>query len=70
MANFVTIDENICKGCSLCIVACPKEIMVLDRGKLNSKGYNPVIVTDIDVCTACAMCAIICPESAIKVEKE
>jgi len=70
MANRVTIDENICKGCSLCIVTCPKKIMILNREKLGPKGYNPAALTDIGACTACAMCAIICPESAIKVEKE
>ena len=70
MANRVTIDENICKGCNLCVATCPKKIMVLSREKLNQKGYNPAMVTDMDECTACAMCAIICPDSAIKVEKE
>ena len=70
MANRVTIDENICKGCSLCVIACPKKIMILNRDKLSAKGYNPAIVSDIQQCIACAMCAIICPDSAIKVEKE
>ncbi|MCL2856610.1 MAG: 4Fe-4S binding protein [Oscillospiraceae bacterium] len=70
MANRVTIDESLCKGCSLCVVTCPKKIMMLNREKLNPKGYNPSVVTDIGACTACAMCAIICPDSAIKVEKE
>lgn len=70
MANRVTIDENVCKGCGLCTVACPKKIMVINRAKLNSKGYNPTMVEDIEKCIACAMCAIMCPDSAIKVEKE
>jgi len=70
MANRVTIDEIICKGCDLCVVTCPKKIMVLNKEKLGPKGYHPAMVTDIEACTACAMCAIICPDSAIKVEKE
>ena len=70
MANKVTVNENVCKGCGLCTVACPKKIMVINRTKLNSKGYNPAAVEDIEKCIACAMCAIICPDSAIKVEKE
>lgn len=70
MANRVTVDENICKGCGLCVHACPKKIMEIDTTKLNGKGYNPSHVTDIEKCIACGMCAIMCPDSAIKVEKE
>lgn len=70
MANKVTIDENVCKGCGLCAVTCPKKIVGLDRAKINIKGYNPATVTDIEKCIACGMCAIMCPDSAIKVEKE
>lgn len=70
MANRVTIDETVCKGCGLCIVACPKNIVEIDKGKLNEKGYNPACVTDMEKCVACAMCAIMCPDSAIRVEKD
>lgn len=70
MANRVTVEENVCKGCGLCTVACPKKIVEIDRDKLNTKGYNPARVVDIEKCIACAMCAIMCPDSAITVEKE
>jgi 2-oxoglutarate ferredoxin oxidoreductase subunit delta len=70
MSNLVYIDENICKGCNLCVVTCPKKILALDSSKVNAKGYNPSSITDMAACTACAMCAIICPDSAITVEKE
>jgi len=70
MANKVTISENVCKGCGLCTVVCPKKIVVLNRSRINAKGYNPAMVEDMDKCIACAMCAIMCPDSAIKVEKE
>ena len=70
MANRVTISADVCKGCGLCTSVCPKQIVELDRTRLNEKGYNPATVTDAEACIACAMCAIICPDSAIKVEKE
>lgn len=70
MANRVTISENVCKGCGLCTSVCPKKILVINRDKLNGKGYNPATVTDMEICIACGMCAMICPDSAIKVEKE
>ncbi|MFV0400642.1 MAG: indolepyruvate ferredoxin oxidoreductase subunit alpha [Oscillospiraceae bacterium] len=70
MAGKVTVQENVCKGCGLCVSVCPKKIMVLNRHKLNAKGYNPVECIDQSQCIACAMCAIMCPDSALKVEKE
>lgn len=69
MENRLTINEEKCKGCDLCISVCPKDILAKDVEKINLKGYNPVGVEDITKCTACAMCAIICPDSVIKVEK-
>lgn len=66
----VTIDETVCKGCGLCVVACPKKIVTINRAKLNAKGYNPASVDDMETCIACAMCAMMCPDSAITVEKE
>lgn len=70
MANKVTISNDVCKGCGLCVSVCPKKIVVIDRGRLNAKGYNPATVEDMEKCIACAMCAMMCPDSAIKVEKE
>ncbi|MCL2023203.1 MAG: 4Fe-4S dicluster domain-containing protein [Oscillospiraceae bacterium] len=65
----VTIDENLCKGCSLCITACPKKIVALSKDKLNAKGYHPAEVVDQDACISCVMCALMCPDCAITVQK-
>lgn len=65
----VTVDDTRCKGCGLCISACPKDIMKLDENKINSKGYNPAACVDMDACIGCAFCATMCPEVCIKVEK-
>ena len=70
MASKVTIYEDVCKGCSLCVVACPKKIVELSSEIINRKGYHVVKITDMEQCTACAICAVVCPDSAIKVEKE
>ena len=70
MANQVTINENVCKGCMLCVSVCPKKLLFINKDKRNDKGYNPAEINDMSVCIACAMCAVICPDSAIKVEKE
>ncbi|MCL2187377.1 MAG: 4Fe-4S dicluster domain-containing protein [Defluviitaleaceae bacterium] len=65
----LTFNDVTCKGCDLCVDACPKKILTLDTSRVNAKGYNPVLCTDINACTACAICARVCPDSVIKVEK-
>jgi 2-oxoglutarate ferredoxin oxidoreductase subunit delta len=65
----VTVDEDRCKGCGLCVHVCPRKIMQLSKTKLNAKGYPPTEVIDMDQCTACASCARICPDSVLTVEK-
>lgn len=65
----VTIDVNICKGCELCAVACPKHILALSKDELNAKGYHPMEVIEPEKCTGCASCAIMCPDCAISVER-
>lgn len=64
-----TIDQNRCKGCTLCTLVCPKKIIVMSKDHLNAKGYYPAEITDMSECIACAQCAIMCPDCAITVER-
>lgn len=67
----ITVREELCKGCALCISACPKEVLHLSKEKLNSKGYYPAELIDPDnLCTGCALCAVMCPDIAITVYRE
>ncbi|MBD5559504.1 MAG: ferredoxin family protein [Clostridia bacterium] len=65
----VTIYENVCKGCALCTIVCPKKLLAIRSDVLNAKGYRPVGITDEEACIACASCAKMCPDSAIEIEK-
>ncbi len=65
----VTFKTDICKGCGLCVNACPKGIVALDESKLNVKGHHPATCTDMDACVGCASCAIMCPDCVITVER-
>ena len=65
----VTINQDRCKGCGLCVEACPKKILVIDENTVNSKGYSPAAMTDQSKCIACAFCARMCPDCVITVEK-
>jgi len=64
----IVIDEDRCKGCELCVGACPPALLVLDRTHLNSRGYHPAQLVDPDgKCSGCALCAVMCPEACITV---
>jgi 2-oxoglutarate ferredoxin oxidoreductase subunit delta len=64
----VIIDKELCKGCELCVIACPVEGLVLSDD-LNLKGYR-IVRLDTDKCTGCVNCALVCPDSAISVFRE
>jgi 2-oxoglutarate ferredoxin oxidoreductase subunit delta len=64
----IIVNENICKGCEMCVNACPRQIIALDKTRVNSKGYHPAKLIKPDECTGCKSCAIMCPDIAIKVE--
>lgn len=65
-----TFKEDRCKGCGLCIDACPKKIICFSD-QLNIKGYHPAFVREekMNDCIGCASCAKICPDCVITVEK-
>lgn len=61
----VIFDSHACKGCGLCVVACPKKIIALNEEKLNEKGYAPAYCIAPDQCIACGFCYTICPDMAL-----
>ncbi len=64
----IEVNEALCKGCTLCTMVCPKELLHMAQDRFNVKGYRPVEIIDPDEqCTGCAICAVICPEAAISV---
>ncbi|MFA4922945.1 MAG: ferredoxin family protein [Ignavibacteriaceae bacterium] len=64
----VLINSETCKGCELCIVACPQESLSLSQ-KINLRGYRYVELSQ-DNCTGCTNCAIVCPDAAITVYRQ
>ena len=63
----LVIAEEHCKGCELCVAACPKAVLALDRGRVNVLGYHPITLTDAPSCTSCAFCARVCPDAVFTV---
>ena len=68
--NKVTFREERCKGCELCVGACPKKIIKIAEDRLNAKGCRPAEITNQEECIGCAFCATICPDVVIEVEKD
>ena len=65
----VVVDGERCKGCGLCIAACPQKVLALS-GTLNKSGYDIVRMKNPDACVGCAFCALTCPDIALSVYRE
>jgi 2-oxoglutarate ferredoxin oxidoreductase subunit delta len=63
----VEIATDRCKGCELCISACPRDVLELDQTVVNALGHHPIRLTDPAGCTSCALCARICPDTVFTV---
>ncbi len=60
----VTIDAERCKGCELCIPACPPKVLTMST-TVNGMGYPfPQLHPG---CTGCAACLLVCPDFVFEV---
>lgn len=64
----VVVNIERCKGCNLCVVACPSHVLELNK-ETNSKGYNYSAMVNSEACVGCAACAYVCPDACITVYK-
>jgi 2-oxoglutarate ferredoxin oxidoreductase subunit delta len=60
----IVIDRDLCKGCELCVHACPQKILAMGR-EINAKGYFFAGVAEPMRCIGCRLCCITCPDTAI-----
>ena len=65
----LTFRTDRCKGCGLCVIACPKGLIAIAKDKINQKGHHPAEITDQEKCIGCAFCATRCPDCIIEVER-
>jgi NAD-dependent dihydropyrimidine dehydrogenase PreA subunit len=61
--GIVVVHPDKCKGCSLCVVACPTHSLRV-TAEINRLGYHPVEFLPDTGCTACGVCFYACPEPA------
>lgn len=65
----IVVDTHRCKGCALCIDACPKGVIALAR-QVNANGYRYAEPALADECIGCASCAVVCPDACITVYRK
>jgi NAD-dependent dihydropyrimidine dehydrogenase PreA subunit len=58
--GLVRVNPEECKGCGLCVEACPPGALHLAE-RLNHYGYHPAEYAGAG-CTGCGICFFVCPE--------
>jgi TPP-dependent indolepyruvate ferredoxin oxidoreductase alpha subunit len=56
----IQINDAWCKGCTICVEFCPKDVLVMNR-------LDKVEVKALEACTKCLRCEQLCPDFAIVV---
>lgn len=56
---------ELCKGCGLCIMNCPKKA-ISHSGNFNAGGYDMVVV-DEEKCIGCGICYTVCPDYVFEI---
>lgn len=54
------VKKQWCKGCHLCVNACPKDVLSLDV-------LGKVLVKKPESCIGCGLCEATCPDYVIRV---
>lgn len=68
--NFIVIEPSECKGCRVCVEACPNHCIFIGS-KINKSGYQYAQFDETKKCIACGLCFYSCPElGAITVYKD
>lgn len=62
----IVVDIEKCKGCEVCVVNCPTNVIQLSR-EVNGKGYPYAYMENPEMCTGCSSCGIVCPDGVITV---
>ena len=58
--GLLRIDVEECKGCGLCVEACPPKVIAMGE-RMNHYGYRTAMYAGAG-CTGCGICFLVCPE--------
>lgn len=60
----VTVAAARCKGCELCVIACPVDVLSMST-EVNDAGFRfPLLEPG---CIACGLCHAVCPDYVFEV---
>jgi 2-oxoglutarate ferredoxin oxidoreductase subunit delta len=60
----ITLEAARCKGCELCIPACPPRVLRMSETR-NQNGYAvPELLAG---CTGCGACLLVCPDFCFEI---
>jgi 2-oxoglutarate ferredoxin oxidoreductase subunit delta len=62
----IEIDRSRCKGCGLCVSACPRMLLELEETRDLFVQASAVLKCK-EKCVGCIQCAVMCPDLAINV---
>ena len=62
----IVVDVEKCKGCELCTIACPTNVLAMSK-EVNRKGFHYSYMENPEACTGCTNCAQVCPDTVITV---
>ena len=64
----LVLDRELCKGCHLCRLACPRFAVRLNNAEdLNGKASAAVVDIDESICDFHGICSVVCPFNAIRI---
>ncbi len=55
------LEQEYCKGCERCVIACPKDALHLSSEINPMSGITPVEI-EYEICNGCGLCIAACPE--------
>ncbi len=62
----VVIAEARCKGCELCVPACPPRVLRMGERRNATGALLPELLAG---CTGCGACLLVCPDFCFEVYK-
>jgi 2-oxoglutarate ferredoxin oxidoreductase subunit delta len=62
----VVVEKEGCKGCELCVVACPQDVLALNI-EVNSRGYHYSYMKYAEACIGCSNCGVVCPDTCLTI---
>jgi 2-oxoglutarate ferredoxin oxidoreductase subunit delta len=62
----VVVNQEGCKGCELCVVACPQDVLALNMD-VNSRGYHYSYMKNPEACIGCSNCGVVCPDTCLTI---